>query len=103
MTDYLQIFISVIGSAGAIAGSVAAVRYEVRSRVDSLNQQVIGLQDRKIKLLTDELQAVKAKAEADLAERDKRIAELEGAVKILTERLMRRSRVGIVQKGDKTG
>jgi hypothetical protein len=82
---------------------VAAVRYEVRSRVDSLNQQVIGLQDRKIKLLTDELEAVKAKAEADLAERDKRIAELEGAVKVLTERLTRRGRVGIVQKGDKTG
>jgi len=103
MTDYLQIFISVLGSAATIAGAVAAVRYEVRSRVDSLIQQVIGLQDRKIKLLTDELQAVKAKAEADLAERDKRIAELEGAVKVLTERLTRRSRVGIVKRGEATG
>jgi hypothetical protein len=100
MTDYLQIFISIMASAGTIVGAMAAVRYEVRSRVDSLNQQVIGLQDRKIKLLTDELQAVKVKAEADLAERDKRIAELEGAVKILTERLMRRGRMGIVKKGD---
>jgi uncharacterized coiled-coil DUF342 family protein len=80
--DPLQIFVSICGSIGTIAGAVYAVRYEVRKRVDDLNQQVIQLQDRKIKLLEDALVSAQ-----------KRIGELEGAVAVLTERRKRRAAI----------
>lgn len=87
LSDYVQIILSIL----TIVGAMYAVRYEVRSRVDNLNQQVIELQDRKIRLLGDELAAVRAKAAVDLAERDKRITELEGTVQtLLRERDERR-------------
>ncbi len=84
MSDPLQIFVSLCGSIGTIAGAVYAVRYEVRKRVDDLNQQVISLQDRKIKLLEEALSAAQ-----------KRISELEGAVAVLTDRRKRRAVVDV--------
>jgi hypothetical protein len=74
---YIQIALGMI----TIVGAVYAVRMEAKSRLDSLNQSVIGLQDRKIKLLTDQLGAA-----------NKRITELEATVKVLTERRASRSR-----------
>jgi hypothetical protein len=53
VSDVAQVALSVL----TVVGSMFAVRYEMRSRVDSLNKEVVALQDRKIALLTEQLSA----------------------------------------------
>ena len=59
-----------------VVGTVYSVRYEVRSRVDALNREVIALQDRKIKLLEQDL----AGAREQLQRNDVEIADLRRTV-----------------------
>ena len=72
MSDIVQVVLSVL----TVVGAMAAVRYEMRSRVDGLNKEVIALQDRKIALLTAELGAERAMREKQGVE----IAEMKATV-----------------------
>jgi hypothetical protein len=72
ISDMVQVVLSVL----TVVGAMAAVRYEVRSRVDGLNKEVVALQDRKIALLTAELGAERAMREKQGVE----IAELKATV-----------------------
>jgi len=69
--DLVQVIVSLLTAAVTVVGSVYAVRYEVRSRVDALNKQVVELQDRKIRLLDEQLateREVRLKLESRVAE-----------------------------------
>jgi hypothetical protein len=83
----LSELVQVVLSFCTVVGAVYAVRIEVRSRVEGLNQQVIALQDRKIKLLEEEV-----------GKASKRIFELEATVKVLTERRTPRNNQTLIQR-----
>ena len=72
----MEVAIQLVLGLLTVAGTMYSVRYEVRSRVDALNREVIALQDRKIKLLEQDL----AGAREQLARNEGEIAELRRTV-----------------------
>ncbi len=72
----MEVAIQLVLGLLTVAGTMYSVRYEVRSRVDALNREVIALQDRKIKLLEQDL----AGAREQLARNEGEISELRRVV-----------------------
>ena len=94
----MEVAIQLVLGLLTVAGTVFSVRYEVRSRVDALNREVIALQDRKIKLLEQDL----AGAREQLQRNDVEIADLRRTVEQQARTIARLEapRSGLAERGE---